>query len=333
MRSYVEIDGGASRRPGVPRARSNSYNFVPLCDFPRASGAACPLAALPKIPLDRARTLLFRMRDRMRVYNTETTDFDAQELHSIKEELGQVYVDVSSKLAPDDFARDLKKLSLIGECERCPRRPECPGAWEPVREDVFTRDDARVRAILAELDGRVLDVGGGEATYLAPLAERAERGLIDYTCVDPDPTRLALLAARYPFAHWIQGLAEDLDPSLGLFDHVLFLRSVNHLHDPERAIERAAHLLKPGGTLLLVDNVAFGLVRSRGHAVRAEAAPQNLLEHHQNHGAEETAGIVATIASTQSLPLDLLERRDIGPRTSNQWLLRYARVADGAAEA
>lgn len=329
MKSYAEIEGDAPRRAEGRGPRSNSYNFIPQRDFTRGKGEPCPLAAMPEIPLDRARTLLLRLRDRMRAFRTETTDFDERELAAVKDRLGQVYLDVSKKLAPDDFAHDLKKLVRAEECLACPREDACPSAWEPASGDVFTRDDARVREILASLTGRVLDVGGGEATYLAPIADRAKRGLVDYTCVDPDAGRLALLAARYPFARWIEGRAEDLDPRLGLFDHALFLRSVNHLSDPSRAIARAASMLRPGGTLLLVDNVAFGLVRSTAHAARAERARENLLEHHRNDGADETAAIVASLA----LPLDLVERRDIGPDTSNQWLLCYARAAEAQAVA
>jgi SAM-dependent methyltransferase len=343
MKSSVEIDphaapaGGTVSGPGRnPGPRANSYNFTPLRDLARAPGAPCPLLALPSIPFDRARTLFLRLKDRLRAFGTETHDFDQGELIHIKESLGQLYVDVSTKLAPDDFARDLRKLTLTAECAACARREECPAAWKPVQEDVFTRDDARVREILASLTGRVLDVGGGEATYLAPLAERARRGVIEYTCVDPDSVRLSVLAARYPFARFRAGRAEDLDPALGAFDHVLFLRSYNHLEDPARALARAARLLAPGGTLLLVDNVAFGLVRTTAHAARAEAAPTNLLEHHRNDGAAEAAALVAEIAPSlhaDGRALALVERRDIGPLTSNQWLLRYASVAPGQAQA
>lgn len=308
--------------------RANSFNFVPLRDVARAPGAPCPFTALSRVPVDRARALFFRLRDRVRVFHTETGDFDDAEILAIKG-LGQIYLDVSTKLAPDDFARDLRKLTRAAECVACDKQAGCPSAWEPLGVDVFTRDDAPVREILASLEGRVLDVGGGEATYLAPLVDRARRGVIEYTCVDPDEGRLAVLAARYPFARFVAGRAEDLDASLGAFDHLLFLRSVNHLADPARALDRAARLLRPGGTLLLVDNVAFGLVRTRVHAARAEASPDNLLEHHRNDGAAEVARVVESL----SRPLDLVERRDIDIGTGNQWLLRYrARPADRRLE-
>ncbi len=264
----------------------------------------------------------------MRLVRTTTRDFSEEELAATKDRLGQVYADVSTKLAPDDFARDLRKLKPSEECEGCARRPACPGAWEAVPEDVFGRDDARVRAILAGLRGRVLDVGGGEAGYLDAIAARAVAGEVEYVCVDPDAARLAVLASRFPFARFVAGRAEDLSAELGLFDHVLFLRSYNHLADPAAALARALARLRSDHderSLLLVDNVAFGLVRGAAHAARAEAAPGNLLEHYRNDGAGEAdAAVQAALALHPRTPaLRLVERRDVRPETSNQWLLRY----------
>ena len=330
MNDRIEIDRPQGEAAGP---RSNSYNFVPAGDLGRAPGAPCPLVAVaPRIPFPRARTLLLRLKDRMRVFHTETHDFTEDELLTVKEGLGQVYVDISTKLAPDDFAKDLRKLHPSAECQACFRRPECPGAWEPSRDDLFTRDDARVHEILGDLTGRVLDIGGGEATYLAPLAARAQAGAIQYVCVDPDAVRLGVLATRYPFAHFVTGRAEQLGAELGTFDHVLMLRSYNHFQDPGQALARALWLLRPGGTLLIVDNVAFGLVRGAAHAARAEAAPENLLEHYRNDGPAQAAAQVEalrSIAWPDGRVLQLVERRDIGPETSNQWLLHYACVAGG----
>jgi SAM-dependent methyltransferase len=262
----------------------------------------------------------------MRLVRTTTRDFTDDELGATKDRLGQIYADVSRKLAPDDFARDLQKLRPSAECDDCPRAVECPGAWEAVPGDVFGRDDARVRAILAGLAGRVLDVGGGEGPYLAPLAERAAAGLVDYVCLDPDAGRLSVLASRHPFARFVAGRIEDLGeagPALGRFDHVLFLRSYNHLADPVRALVRALGVLARGGSLLVVDNVAFGLVRTAARAAQAEAAPGNLLEHYRNDGAGEAHAAVQAAMAAAGVSLGLVERRDVGPETSNQWLLWY----------
>ena len=88
--------------------------------------------------------------------------------------------------------------------------------------------------------------------------------------VDPDEGRLAVLRSRYPFARFVASRAEALEDTVGRVDHAIVLRSYNHLEDPSRALDRVLALLKPGGTLTIVDNVAFGLVRNRAHAERAE---------------------------------------------------------------
>jgi SAM-dependent methyltransferase len=183
--------------------------------------------------------------------------------------------------------------------------------------DVFSRDDARVIGLLRELSGRVLDVGCGEGRYLDAIAPAAAEGRVAYVGVDPDAARLSELAARHPFARFLARRAEDLEPELGAFEHALVLRSFNHLEDPTRAIERVVALLRPGATLTIVDNVAFGLVRGAAHAAAAERAPDNRFEHHRNDDAGRAARRLA------GAPLRLLERRDVGPGTSNQWLLRY----------
>lgn len=333
-RGYNDLYGDGALRPVIGKPRSNSYHFVPLRDVARPPGAPCPFATDGTTPYDRGRTLFLRLKDRMRVVRTDTRDFSDAELYATKESIGQVYLDVSTKLAPDDFARDLRKLRPAAECRSCALRPRCTGCWEPIRDDVFTRDDQRVKALVAGLRGKVLDLGGGEAGYMAALAPQAAAGAVEYTCVDPDERSLRVLASRYPFARTLSARAEDIGDDAGPFDHVLVLRSYNHLLEPAKVLDRVIGLLRPGGTLTLVDNVAFGLVRGAAHAARAEAAPENLFEHYRNDGAAEAAATVEKLLSSprsDGRTLRLLERHDTGPETSNQWLLRYACVERGAS--
>ncbi len=92
---------------------------------------------------------------------------------------------------------------------------------------------------------------------------------------------------------------------------LLFLCSA----DPAAALERLARRLSPGGTMLVVDNVAFGLVRSQERAARAQRSPSGELEHFRNDGAAEALERLAPLG------LSVLERRDVDGSTSNQWLL------------
>lgn len=268
--------------------------------------------------------MFVRLRDRMRLFKAGTSDFSEPELVAIKDTLGQIYVDVSGKVAPDDFARDLRKLTLDPECARCDAYDGCPGCYHAVRADVFSRDDARVRDILRGLEGDVLDLGCGEGPYLDVLAARAAEGKLRYLGVDPDQARVALLGSRHPWARYEAGDIQVLSRlRAGPFDHVLILRSYNHLPDPGAVVDAAIAHLRVGGTLLVVDNVAFGLVRTEAHVMRAESGAAGF-EHFRNDSSEEAAALLA------SRPLTLLERADVTPATSNQWLLRYKRMPEAS---
>jgi SAM-dependent methyltransferase len=155
------------------------------------------------------------------------------------------------------------------------------------------------------------------------------------------------MRTRAPWAEVRVGEAEAID-DVARFDHALVLRSWNHLRDPDRAAAAIVRALRPGGTLVVADNVAFGLLRSPSPpqvtptpsptlsptpsptpappptlAPALAPAPAPLLwEHYRNDDAARAHALLAR------LPLELLERRDVAPGTSNQWLLRYRRTGE-----
>jgi MoaA/NifB/PqqE/SkfB family radical SAM enzyme/SAM-dependent methyltransferase len=311
---YHATFGAAELRPRSDGVRSNSFNWV-LETVIEPAGGGCPLLEDYGVtPWDRGRHLFARNGRRVARFRSSTRDFADAEIEAIKHDLGQVYLDVSRKDAPDDFPRDLVPLRRGAICDPCAEKPRCTGLWEPVEEDWFSRDDERVRQIVAGLRGRVVDLGCGEGPYDDLLAPLAEAGHIHYLGVDPIHPR------PRPWAELRCGDAESLAPEdLLRADHVLILRSWNHLRDPRLVLGRLAEGLRPGATLTVVDNVAFGLARTQAQTARAESSPARL-EHHRNH----TAGDVIRLAA--GLPFELLERRDVTPRTSNQWLVRFGRV-------
>ena len=324
-RGYFDEFGADELRPIHDRPRSNSFNYkleklVSLA-FEGSSHLDCPLQrGLGVTPWDRGRDLFVRNGPRVARFRTETRDFSDREISTIKHELGQVYLDASRKPAPDDFARDLVQLVRSPLCAECPERERCTGMFEPLYEDVFTRDDAEVRELLAGLRGDVLDIGCGEGPYADILAPLAESGRIHYVGVEPGEAIVGL-RQRWPWAELHQCSAERLELAPERrFDHVLILRSWNHLADPSAVLAELLGRVRPGGTLTVVDNVAFGLARTREHARLAEGSKAEL-EHHRNDDLSDAER--RTEGFAERFDLAPLLRRAVGPSTSNQWLLRY----------
>lgn len=303
------------------RPRSNSFHYTVDAvagALARPRWELCPVrptaASWP-----RGRVVFLRRGERVGRLSTASRDFTVDELSAVVFVHGQLYLDVSGKAALDDFARDLVKLRRSPVCAGCPQRDGCAGMFEPVAGDAFTPDDARVREVLSGLSGDVVDVGCGEGPYGDILAARALAGALRYVGLDPDAGRIAGLRARWPWADLRVASAED--PTDLRADHALVLRSWNHLRNPVRATETFAEMLRPGGSLMVVDNVAFGLVRGRREALAAERGPA-VFEHFRNDGAAEAHAVIARAAPS----LALIERRDVTPATSNQWLLRYTKM-------
>jgi 2-polyprenyl-3-methyl-5-hydroxy-6-metoxy-1,4-benzoquinol methylase len=331
-RGYFDEEGASELRPVRDRPRSNSFNYVfeKLCASnlpPVTKPEECPIFQDGVTPWDRGRHLFVQNQGRLARFRADSRDFADVEIEQIKHDLGQVYLDVSRKSSPDDFQKDLLRLKRSPVCEGCIHRGACTGLFEPVFEDVFGRDDARVRTLVEGLRGDVLDVGCGEGPYEALMAPLARSGQIRYVGIDPDTKRIAALQQRWPWAELHAVTAEQFASAAGsrAFDHVLVLRSWNHLREPEAVLQSLRALLKPNGTLVVVDNAAFGLARTQAQAARAEHGPAGF-EHFRNDVAGDAAQLLARTG------LRLAERRDVSPATSNQWLLRYERTeADAAA--
>ncbi len=319
---YLERHGHGELKP-TPGLRSNSFNYVPTRRLTWLVGTPCPVRRDGVTPYDRGRSVFVREGETMVLYETRTRDFADPEIDEVKRRQGQVYLDVSDKPAPDDFARDLKKLARVDTCNTCPVETLCAGCYHALPDDVFRRDDALLRERLEALTGDVLDLGCGDGRYADVLAEAVAAGRVRYHGVDPDAAVLAAVAARLPGARTSCARAEDLALAPASYDHVLLLQSYDHLVEPDQVIPRLVKALRPGGTLLVADNVAFGLLRSPGQAARAEAGPARF-EHHRNHDAGAAEPLFA------GHPLTLLARRDVGPGTSNQWFLHYRRQEEAA---
>ncbi len=320
-RGYHEVFGDDELAPVRDRPRGNSFHYVFETLVTTNAGGVCPLLSDGVTPWDRGRHLFVQNGARIARFAATTRDFSDAEIAEIKHELGQLYLDVSSKDAPDDFARDLAPLARSELCDNCSERPHCTGLFVPrLSDDPFSRDDARVRAIVSELAGDVVELGAGEGRYGDTIAELRATGRLRYTAIDPDAGALARLSSRWPSLSTRVASAESWakeveDASL---DHVLLLRSWNHLVDPRSVIPAIHRALRPGGTLTIVDDTAFALVRTRKQAHDAERGAAQL-EHYRNDTVADAARQLADSGFA------LLERRDTAPGTSTLWLLRYSK--------
>ncbi len=318
---YDERFGHAMLRPRTTGVRSNSIDFVfeQLHTASFEEGAQCPVWLSSARPYDRARHVFVRHGPKVGRYRADSRDFDDDEIETMKFAAGQVYLDASRKSAPNDFARDLVKLERSSMCEPCAARDTCAGMFEPRFEDVFSTDDAHVREHLAALRGDVLDLGCGEMPYADLLAPVVACGAVRYLGLDPDAAALQAVRAKLPEAELREGGIETLEPGRS-FDHVLVLRSWNHLRDPQDFARRAAGLLRPGGTLLVVDNVAFALIRTPAQTRRAQGSAARW-EHCRNDDDARAHAILGEAG------LELQARHGIARRGSNQWMLLYTRGA------
>jgi len=323
FRKYREEFGDDELRP-VGGTRSNSYNYAPERTLRWETGTPCPIVGAT-LPYDVGRHVFVRRGDEMTQYRATTRDFSDAEIRDIKLTQGQIYVDISSKVAPDDFAADLRKLERVADCGACPDAGSCAGCYEAVSTDVFSRDDGAVAQMVAAARGDVLDVGCGETRYADALLPLMEDGTVRYRGIEPHAGLASSATARLPFARIDCTPVESAPLEEAAYDHVLVLRSYNHFSDPSEVLRRLATALRPGGELLVVDNVAFGLVRDARQVEAAESGPA-AFEHYNNHSSHDA------LAHAPGDLVELVEHRPIRATGSNQWLLRFRRAGGDTTE-
>jgi ubiquinone/menaquinone biosynthesis C-methylase UbiE len=120
------------------------------------------------------------------------------------------------------------------------------------------RDELRARLrrfVSPRGDERVLDAGTGAGALAFALAPH----VAEVVAVDEVPELLELArsrAAEFPNVAFVEGDVTALPPGISGFDLACSVRVLHHIARPELAVAELVRVTRPGGLVLVVDQVA-----------------------------------------------------------------------------
>jgi ubiquinone/menaquinone biosynthesis C-methylase UbiE len=170
---------------------------------------------------------------------------------------------------------------------------------------------------------RALDVGTGAgalAFALAPLVR-------EIVGLDPVPELLELARARaLPNTEFIEGDGTALPFPDGAFDLAGTHRTLHHVAQPERIVAEVARVTRPGGLVLVVDQLAPDDAAAAATLHEFETARDS------SHARLLSGGELRELFRANQLAL-LRERREEEPRDLARYLDLAGCVGDGRARA
>ena len=191
--------------------------------------------------------------------------------------------------------------------------------WDRIRSLHIAEDvvEAAVRDIVGDKPlHAVLDLGTGTGRMLELLAPLAERAVgVDQSPAMLNVARTNLEQAGLRHVQVRQGDLYALPVERNGYDLVVIHQVLHYLDDPGRAVREAAHALRPGGRLLIIDF--------------APHAHEFLREQHAHRrlgfSGEEIAGFMAEAGLVD------FARRDLGPGAGDKltvslWVARDPRM-------
>ena len=303
-----------------PPPQANSFNFVRTAiAVPWAARAADCTAHAAAPERDPARHLWLIEDGRLILCATDTHDFDAAGIARVKDDWSHIFLDRSPAGVLDDIREGMRRLLPDPTCDACANRAHCARRFRIVEAAPFAREEEWIERYVAGLRGRVLDVGCGEQLYRDTLVPLVRSGAVDYTGLDPDEPSLAILRDALPEARFHLTGIEAFHDAPASYDHILCLRSLNHVFDVDEALARMTGLLRPGGRLLIVETAPFAMLRRPEQVAAADQAPRAGHQHFRNVTSEEVLPFVRRRA------LRIVEHQPAGLQTTNEWILLLER--------
>jgi|GEM_PF-5538628 len=300
-----------------PRPVSNSIVFVAEKTLDNFDVEKCPILA-GRLQIGDAEhcILLDKGGGKAELYCTSSADFDPTNMQRIIHKLGQVYLDLSGEIYHYDFEKELKKLTPHPVCKVCPERPNCPALHMPIEENLFRKAENLFLVELEKIRGRVLDVGCGAVRSKGVIGRLLDEKLIEYYAVEPTPPDALreFLHQHCIDSNLFAAQVEHYEVPPESFDWILLLCSYNHLYDIDRAFQAMHSWLKPGGHMLLLENIAYGVLRERSIWEKInQTEGATCFEHYHNHTSEEVLQHLLAAGFT------LISEIPVTGDTANQW--------------
>ncbi|HHY49828.1 MAG TPA: metalloregulator ArsR/SmtB family transcription factor [Alphaproteobacteria bacterium] len=210
-----------------------------------------------------------------------------------------------ARLKPDDpdRVRDLERLDAVRSAQQAQAAAyfaKVAESWDMLRS-LHVPEEAVEAAILEAMAGQVvellIDLGTGTGRMLELLASHYQRGIgIDSSREMIAVARAKLAAAGVGHAQVRLADIADLDRGIGEADVVVIHQVLHYFDDPGKVLAQARRVLKPGGTLLIVDFAPHELEFLRAHHAHRRLG----LSETQMHAWAQAAGFA--VAGLKMLP-------------------------------
>jgi len=147
----------------------------------------------------------------------------------------------------------------VGDFEE--RAPEYDSGWRGRVHHEISERTARLALTLVPRPAHVLDVGSGTGYLLRLLAGSAREDATLWG-IDAAPSMVAVARAQTQDTRidFLQGVAEQLPFRDATFDLVVSTTSFDHWTDQLRGLQEIARVMRPGASLVLVDQFSNWLL-------------------------------------------------------------------------